>query len=53
MAEYPKTWGRYVESAVGAYIVSQAQICDYKAYYWRDSHDEVVLYSIEEERPSP
>ena len=41
MAEDPKAWGRYVESAVGAYIVSQAQICDYKAYYWRDSHDEV------------
>lgn len=41
MAEDPKAWGRYVESAVGAYIVNQAQICDYKAYYWRDSHDEV------------
>ena len=41
MAEDPKAWGHYVESAVGAYIVSQAQICDYKAYYWRDSHDEV------------
>ena len=41
MMEDPKAWGRYVESAVGAYIVSQAQICDYKAYYWRDNHDEV------------
>lgn len=41
MTDDPKAWGRYVESAVGAYIVSQAQICDYKAYYWRDSHDEV------------
>lgn len=39
--EDPKAWGRYAESAVGAYIVSQAQICDYRAYYWRDSRDEV------------
>lgn len=37
----PKLWGRYMESAVGAYLVSQSQICDYKVYYWRDSKDEV------------
>lgn len=36
-----KAWGRYVESAVGAYIVSQAHICDYKAYYWRYNSEEV------------
>lgn len=34
-------WGRYVESAVGAYLVSQAPIHDYKVYYWRNSKDEV------------
>lgn len=39
--EKPKSWGRYVESAVGAYIVSQAQIADYKAYYWREKDAEV------------
>lgn len=39
--EDSQTWGRYVESAVGAYIVSQAQLCDYQTYYWRDSRDEV------------
>lgn len=39
--ENPQTWGRYMESAIGAYLVSQAQICDYKVYYWRDKADEV------------
>lgn len=39
--ENPQTWGRYVESAIGAYLVSQAPICDYKVYYWRDKADEV------------
>ena len=41
MIENPQIWGRYVESAIGAYLVSQAQICDYKVYYWRDKADEV------------
>lgn len=41
MTEDSAAWGRYVESAVGAYLVSQAQICDYKVYYWRDKTDEV------------
>lgn len=39
--EDAKLWGRYVESAVGAHLVSQAQIYDYKVYYWRDKKDEV------------
>ena len=37
----PKEWGRYAESAVGAYIVSQAQICGFTPFYWRDNKDEV------------
>lgn len=41
MIENPQAWGRYVESAIGAYLVSQAQIYDYKVYYWRDKADEV------------
>lgn len=41
MIEDAKLWGRYVESAVGAHLVSQAQIYDYKVYYWRDKKDEV------------
>lgn len=39
--ENPKEWGRMAESAVGAYLVSQAQIADYKVYYWRGNNDEV------------
>ncbi|WP_018336217.1 ATP-binding protein [Butyricimonas synergistica] len=39
--EDPKLWGRYIESAIGAYLVSQAQMNDYKVYYWRDHKDEV------------
>lgn len=37
----PKVWGRYVESAIGAYLVSQAQIIGYKVFYWRDKNDEI------------
>ena len=39
--EDAKLWGRYVESAIGAHLVSQAQIYDYKVFYWRDKKDEV------------
>lgn len=39
--EDAKLWGRYVESAIGAHLASQAQIYDYKVYYWRDKKDEV------------
>lgn len=41
MLEDPMAWGRYVESAVGAYLVSQSQVLDYKIYYWREKNDEV------------
>lgn len=37
----PTDWGRYAESAVGAYLVSQAQSLDCRVYYWRDKADEV------------
>ena len=30
-----------MESAIGAYLVSQAQIIGYKVFYWRDKNDEV------------
>ena len=39
--ENPKLWGRYAESAVGAYLASQAKIYDYKLFYWREKNDEV------------
>jgi hypothetical protein len=40
-AENPQVWGRYVESAIGAYLVSQAQTHDYQVFYWRDRDLEV------------
>lgn len=37
----PKMWGRWVESAVGAYLLNEADEYDYKLYYWRERDDEV------------
>lgn len=37
----PKLWGRWVESAVGAHLLNQADEYDYKIYYWRERDDEV------------
>ena len=37
----PKTWGRWVESAVGSYLLAKADELDYKVYYWRDRDEEV------------
>lgn len=37
----PSSWGRFAESAIGAYLVSQSQILDYKVYYWRERNEEV------------
>ncbi|MCM1169829.1 MAG: ATP-binding protein [Bacteroides sp.] len=37
----PKVWGRWVESAVGAHILNQAEEWDYKVYYWRERDKEV------------
>ena len=37
----PSMWGRWVESAVGAHLLNQADEQDYKLYYWRDREDEV------------
>jgi len=34
-------WGRLAESAVGAYLISQAALCDYELYYWREGANEV------------
>ena len=31
-----KAWGRWVESAVGAHLMSMADELDYKVYYWRE-----------------
>ena len=37
----PKAWGRWVESAVGTYLLNKADEYDYKLYYWRERDDEV------------
>lgn len=37
----PQIWGRWVESAVGAYLLSGAEEGDYGVYYWRERSDEV------------
>lgn len=36
-----KQWGQIFESAVGAYIVSEAFVHHFEVYYWRDGNDEV------------
>ncbi len=37
----PETWGRWVESAVGAYLLSIEEELGYKVHYWREKSDEV------------
>lgn len=37
----PRIWGRWVESAVGAYLLGGAEEGDYGVYYWRERSDEV------------
>lgn len=36
-----KLWGRWVESAVGAHLLSQAEDEDLRVFYWRERDDEV------------
>lgn len=31
-----RLWGRWVESAIGAHVLSMAEELDYKVYYWRE-----------------
>ncbi len=53
-----KSWGRMVESGVGAYLVSQAFVQRFEVFYWRERNDEVdfilrkrgVLIAIEVKR---
>ena len=37
----PQIWGRWVESAVGGYLLGGAEDGGYKVYYWRERSDEV------------
>lgn len=36
-----KSWGRIVESCIGAYLVSQAFVHRFEIFYWRERDDEV------------
>ncbi len=36
-----RIWGRIVESAIGAYLVSQAFSLNFEVFYWRERNDEV------------
>ncbi len=36
-----KRWGQIFESAIGAYIVSEAFVHRFEVYYWRDGNNEV------------
>lgn len=37
----PQIWGRWVESAVGAYLLGGAEESGYNVYYWRERSNEV------------
>lgn len=37
----PKMWGRWVESAVGAYLLNMSKELGYHVYYWRERNYEV------------
>lgn len=37
----PKMWGRWVESAVGAYLLNMSEELGYHVYYWRERNYEV------------
>lgn len=39
--QYPKEWGRFLESAIGAHIVSNAFVGNYEVFYWREGNLEV------------
>lgn len=36
-----KLWGRWVETAIGSYLINHADAIGYKLYYWREASDEV------------
>jgi len=37
----PKTWGRLVESAIGAHLINACFLDNMRLYYWREGNDEV------------
>ncbi|HOI32121.1 MAG: ATP-binding protein [Bacteroidales bacterium] len=41
MLQKPAQWGRFVESAIGAHLINEAQTAGFKIYYWRHRNDEI------------
>ena len=37
----PEEWGRWVETAVGVHLISNAKRGGYKVFYWRENNDEI------------
>lgn len=37
----PQLWGRWVESAVGCYLLDKSDELEYELYYWRENNEEV------------
>lgn len=37
----PNQWGRWVETAVGAYLINHRERLEYKLYFWRHDRNEV------------
>ena len=38
---HPTIWGRWVESAVGCFLLDKADELEYQLYYWRENDEEV------------
>ena len=38
---HPEIWGRWVESAVGSYLLDKAGELEFQLYYWRENNEEV------------
>ena len=38
---HPAMWGRWVESAVGCFLLDKADELEYQLYYWRENDEEV------------
>lgn len=47
--ESPELWGRWVESSVGAHLVTQAEENDYQVLYWRNRNQEVDFVVLTDE----
>lgn len=46
----PTRWGHYVESAVGAHILNESYVHNFKVYYWRDGNYEVDFVLVKNGR---